>query len=75
VAIHPFDEWFAVNYPDPQPPGTRETALMAWNAAVHAAGDHLSLLKDEYTSASKYEQVAAVRDSIRALSSVVRTAE
>ena len=75
VDAHVFDEWFARTYPQPQPPGTRETALIAWNAAVHEACDLLSIAKDYFVQACKYESAVVVRDPIPKLARLGRTAE
>jgi hypothetical protein len=73
--MHPFDEWFSRTYPGAQPPGTRETALMAWNAAVHTAQDRLSLGKDKLVKEAKYECAAVVRDLREDLKQIVRKNE
>ena len=60
--MHPFDEWFAHAYPDPQPPGTRDTTLIAWNAAVHAACESIWLAKDGFAFERRYDEIAAARN-------------
>ena len=74
MAEHPFDEWFALVYPEPQPAGTRETALVAWNAAVHAACDRVSMAKERTLAERKYEQVVVFRDLLRDLACLTRHA-
>ena len=76
--MHPFDEWFNVTYPHPQPAGTRETALIAWNAAIHAAREFIRtrMLKlvdgDELVEECRYERAAELRDCALDLAQVSR---
>jgi hypothetical protein len=62
--MHPFDDWLAQVYPPPQPAGTRETALIARNAAIHAACEALSLSKGQFVMDRRYEQAAVTRDLV-----------
>ena len=72
MKAHPFDEWVGRTYPGPQPAGTRETALTAWNAAVHKACDRLSVAKDQFVYDRQYESAVVVRDLIPTVSQLSR---
>ena len=60
--MHPFDEWFSRTHPAPQPQGTRETAIIAWNAALHAARNSASNAKDRLVEQQQYEYAVIIRD-------------
>ena len=61
-SVHPFDEWFSRVYQQPQPPGVRETAIIAWNAGVHAAAAYADQLKERLLDKRAYELAALARD-------------
>jgi hypothetical protein len=70
--MHPFDEWFDLVYPAPQPVGTRQSSLVAWNAAIHAACESLSVAKDQFVLDRHYEQAATARDLIEQVRTLTR---
>lgn len=57
-----FDEWFARVYPAPQPPGVKETAMIAWNAGVHAAAAYVDGVMQRMVHESRFELAALARD-------------
>jgi hypothetical protein len=72
VKMHSFDEWFSRIYPEPQPSGTKDTALMGWNAAVHAAQDVLKKATGRFIDEQKYELAAIARDLREELHIIIR---
>ncbi len=71
-AMHAFDEWFDRVYPGAQPPGTRETALIAWNAGVHASQAVITETMQKLISQARYEFAAIARDLREELATVIR---
>jgi len=75
--MHPFDEWFDMTYPPPQPPGTRETALITWNAAIRAAQEAIRGSRDRLVELKQYEHAALANDvgeEVRGLARVAGSA-
>jgi len=73
--MHQFDEWFSRVYPEHPTGEKRDTALLGWNAAVHAAQDVLDQTKDRLVGECKYEMAALVRDLREELAAIVRRRE
>ena len=72
--MHPFDEWFQRVYPAPQPAGVHESALIAWNAAVHEVDDVLQAVVDRLVHGEQYERALGVRDAKEVVRTIARQA-
>jgi hypothetical protein len=70
--MHPFDEWYLRTYREPQPQGTKEGAVIAWNAAVNAVIDVATAAKNQLVQDRKYESAALVFDLRQEMRGVAR---
>ena len=70
-----FDEWFDLTYPSPQPPGTRQSALIAWNAAVRAAHESVRGVITRLVEQKQYEHAALARDIAEEVRELTRIAD
>jgi hypothetical protein len=70
--MHPFDEWYLRTHPQPQPQGTKEGAVIAWNAAVNAVIDVATAAKNQLVQDRKYESAALVFDLRQEMRGVAR---